>query len=50
MCSLENVASDLRVDLEYQFDPEGAEKLDNFFNALATAVERLTPPRPSKEA
>jgi transcriptional regulator with XRE-family HTH domain len=47
MCDLENVASDLRVDLEYQFDPEGAEKLENFFNGLATAVQRLTPPRPA---
>ena len=45
MCGVENVASDLRVDLEYQFDPEGAEKLGNFFNGLETAVERLTPPR-----
>jgi hypothetical protein len=46
MCDLENVASDLRVDLEYQFDPEGAEKLESFYNALETAVQRLTPPRP----
>ena len=50
MCAVENVASDLKVDLEYMFAPEGAETLDNFFNALATAVERLTPPRPSEEA
>jgi hypothetical protein len=47
MCDLENVASDLRVDLEYQFDPEGAEKLESFYNALETAVERLAPPRPA---
>ena len=44
MCDVENVASDLKVDLEYQFDPDGAEKLANFFNGLETAVERLTPP------
>lgn len=52
MCTLENVASDLKVDLEYEFDPEGAEKLDNFYNALSTAVERLTPRRglPAEEA
>jgi transcriptional regulator with XRE-family HTH domain len=43
LCSLENVASDLKVDLEYNFDPQGAEHLENFFNALDTAVERLTP-------
>lgn len=43
LCSLENVASDLKVDLEYSFDPQGAEHLENFFNALTTAVERLTP-------
>lgn len=45
MCDLENVASDLKVDLEYQFDPEGAEKLVDFFNGLETAIQRLTPPR-----
>lgn len=53
MCDVENVASDLKVDLEYQFDPEGAEKLVNFFNGLETAVERLTtplPPAASEEA
>ncbi len=44
MCDLENVASDLKVDLEYQFDPEGAEKLVDFFNGLETAVQRLRPP------
>jgi transcriptional regulator with XRE-family HTH domain len=43
LCSLENVASDLKMDLEYGFDPQGAEYLENFFNALGTAVERLTP-------
>ena len=43
LCSLENVASDLKVDLEYNFNPQGAEHLENFFNALETAVERLTP-------
>lgn len=47
MCDLENVASDLKVDLEYQFDPEGAEKLVDFFNGLETAVQRLTPPQSS---
>jgi transcriptional regulator with XRE-family HTH domain len=50
MCAVENVASDLKVDLEYRFAPEGTETLDNFFNALSTAVERLTPPRPGEEA
>jgi hypothetical protein len=45
MCDLENVASDLKVDLEYQFDPGGAEKLEDFFNGLETAVQRLKPPR-----
>lgn len=44
MCDVENVASDLKVDLEYQFDPEGAEKLESFYNALETAVERLAAP------
>lgn len=49
MCDLENVASDLRVDLEYQFEPDGAEKLESFFNGLDTAVERLTPSPLSEE-
>jgi transcriptional regulator with XRE-family HTH domain len=44
MCALENVASDLKVDLEYRYDPHGAEVLDNFFNALSTAIERLNAP------
>lgn len=44
MCALENVASDLKVDLEYRYDPHGAELLDNFFNALSTAIERLNAP------
>lgn len=49
LCSLENVASDLKVDLEYNFDPQGAEHLENFFNALETAVERLTPKAAGRE-
>jgi transcriptional regulator with XRE-family HTH domain len=50
MCAVENVASDLKVELEYRFDPQGAETLDNFFNALSTAVERLAPPCPGAGA
>jgi hypothetical protein len=50
MCGVENVASDLKVDLDYQFDPEGAEKLESFFNGLETAVERLTPKTSQGEA
>ncbi|HEX3127201.1 MAG TPA: hypothetical protein VH394_07710 [Thermoanaerobaculia bacterium] len=47
ICDLEDVASDLKLELEYAFDPHGARTLPNFFNALARAVsERITPPHP----
>ncbi len=45
--ALENVASDLRTDLEYGFEPV-AEKSETLFNALDAAVERLLPPAATK--
>jgi len=40
---VENVASDLRTDLEYGFTPvEPADLVPSFFNAVESAVERLS--------
>jgi hypothetical protein len=38
----ENIASDLKTDLEYGFEPGGIDLVPAFFNALEAAVERLS--------
>ncbi len=40
--SVENAMSDLRVDLEYKFEPGGVDLLQVDINALLAAVERVT--------
>ena len=39
LVAIENVASDLRTDLEHGFDPEGVYMVETLFNALASAVQ-----------
>jgi hypothetical protein len=43
--ALENVASDLRTDLEAGFDPKGVDITAALFNALEAAVESPDPSR-----
>lgn len=38
----ENIASDLKTDLEYGFEPGEVDLVPAFFNALEAAVERLS--------
>lgn len=40
----ENIASDLKTDLEYGFKPSEGDFIPAFFNALEAAVERLSAP------
>jgi hypothetical protein len=40
--SVENAMSDIRVDLEYKFEPGGVDLLQVDINALLAAVERVT--------
>ena len=39
LVAIENVASDLRTDLEHGFDPAGVYLVETLFNALASAVQ-----------
>ena len=41
--AMENVASDLRTDLEHGFDGETVELVEADYNAIEAAVARLTP-------
>jgi hypothetical protein len=49
--AVENAASDLRTDLELQFAPDGADRVEATFNALEAALEEALKPgnNPSPE-